>query len=383
MRRRVLGATLVAAGFALHAVPAFADKLDDVLARLDAIEKNNAKLANENAALKARLNKVETTKPKSIVAVPAPAVPPAVGAVIATRTPPPPPALEAPEIDKNGHGFLEHKKGNPLTFYTPGGEITGYGNIDVSFDDTTKALGGNINTNPVFTGGSEPYPIGNFGWLPAISSNSSYLGVRGFQNLPNFPANFVYQLEVGFEVSATPGLKQSNSQISDNVNGSLFNRNTYIGFASPEYGAIKIGKTTTPYANSTGGFNPFAGQIGDMRVIMGNTGGDNRVEFDTRLEHSIWYESPTIGGFQFNALFSPGQNRSGISDNIAAGSSDCSGGNDPTSGGLFPNGCNDGAFSNAISTNLSYTNGPFYATVTYERHFKVNRQSVVSGIYGA
>src|SRR5579863_6054027 len=386
MNRYAFGAALAAAGLLSQALPASADKLDDVLSRLEAIEKNNAKLANENAALKARLNKVETSKPKSTVVVEpastAAPVSPAVRAVIATRTPTPPQSLTAPEIDAHGHGFLEHKKGNPLTFYTPGGEITGYGNIDVSVDDTTKAFGGNINTNPAFTGGSETFPVGNFGWLPAVSSNSSYLGVRGFQTLPNFPANFVYQLEVGFEVSATPGLKQSNSQISDNVNGSLFNRNTYIGFASPEYGAIKIGKTTSPYANSTGGFNPFAGQIGDMRVIMGNTGGDNRVEFDTRLDHSIWYESPTIAGFQFNALFSPGQNRSTISDNIPAGSSDCTGGNDPTSGGLFPNGCNDGAFSNAISTNLSYTKGPFYATVAYERHFQVNRQSDISGIYG-
>src|SRR6204780_4646360 len=284
MRKRVLGATLVAAGLVFQGMPASADKLDDVLSRLEAIEKNNAKLANENAALKARLNKVETSKPKSTVVVePAsapPPVSPAVRAVIATRTPTPPQSLTAPEIDANGHGFLEHKKGNPLTFYTPGGEITGYGNIDVSIDDTTKSWG-NFDLN----GSSSP--VGNFGWLPAISSNSSYLGVRGFQTLPNFPFNFVYQLEVGFDVSATPGLKQSNSNVSDQVNGALFNRNTYIGFASPEFGAIKIGKTNTPYSNSTGGFNPFAGQIGDYRVIMGNTGGDNRVEFDTRLDHSI------------------------------------------------------------------------------------------------
>ena len=374
MRKHVLGATLVTAGLVFHALPASADKLDDVLSRLEAIEKNNAKLANENAALKARLNKVETSKPKSTVVIEpaAPSVSPAVRAVVAMPTPPR--SLTLPEIDANGHGFLEHKKGNPLTFYTPGGEITGYGNIDVSVDDTTKSL-----TNMNLNGASAP--VGNFGWLPAVSTNTSYLGVRGFQQLPNFPFNFVYQLEVGFDVSATPGLKQTNSQISDNVNGALFNRNTYIGFASPEFGAIKIGKTTAPYENSTGGFNPFAGQIGDMRVIMGNTGGDNRVEFATRLDHSIWYESPTIGGFQWNLLFSPGQNRSQISDNIASGESDCTGGNDPTSGGLFPNGCNDGAFSNAISGNLSYTNGPFYATVAYERHFAVNRQSDISGIY--
>ena len=35
-------------------LPASADKLDDVLSRLDTIEKNNAKLANENAALRKR-----------------------------------------------------------------------------------------------------------------------------------------------------------------------------------------------------------------------------------------------------------------------------------------------------------------------------------------
>jgi predicted porin len=379
MKTRVFGATLVAAGLVFHTAPASADKLDDVLARLEAIEKNNAKLAGENAALKARLNKVETTKSATPVAPSAVRV----ANAPATGIPTPPRALDVPEIDKNGHGFFEHKKGNPLTFYTPGGEITAYGNIDVSADDTTKALGGNINTNPLFTGGSETFPTGNFGWLPAISSNSSYLGVRGFQRLPDFPFNFVYQLEVGFNVSNQPGLRQSNAQISDDVNGALFNRNTYIGFASPEYGALKIGKTTTPYGRSTGGFNPFAGEIGSMNVIMGNTGGDNRVEFDTRLNNSIWYESPTIGGFQFNALFAPGQNRSDISDNIAAGQTDCTGGNDPTSGGLFPNGCNDGSFSNAVSADLSYTKGPFYATIAYERHFKVNRQSDISGIYAA
>jgi predicted porin len=379
MKRYALGFALAAVGAVTQAVPAYADKLDDVLARLEAIEKNNAKLANENAALKARLNKVETTKPAPVTA---PVSVVRTASAPATSIPTPPRALVEPEIDANGHGFLEHKKGNPLTFYTPGGEITGYGNFDISVDDTTKAFGGNINANPLTTGGSEPTPLGNMGFMPGISTNSSYLGVRGFQRLPNFPLNFVYQLELGFDLSSTPGLKQSNSNLSNQVNGAMFNRNTYIGFASPEFGAIKIGKTMAPYETSTGGFNPFAGQLGDMHVIMGNTGGDNRVEFGSRLDHSIWYESPTIGGFQFNFLASPGQNRSTSNDNVAAGESDCTGGNDPTSGGLSPTACNDGAFGNAISTNLSYTRGPFYATVAYERHYNVNRSSDITAIWG-
>jgi predicted porin len=281
-------------------------------------------------------------------------------------------------FDTDGHGFFERKAGGgPLTFYVPGGELSAYGNLDVSFDGTSKDVKG------LDLGGNTP-PVGNFGWMPAISTNISYFGLRGFQRLADLPFNFVWQAEAGFDISATPGTRETNSNISNTVNGALFNRNTYIGLSSPEYGAIKIGKTSGPYQNSTAAFNPFAGQIGDYSVIMGNTGGDNRVEFATRLDHSIWYESPTIAGFQFNALFSPGQNRSDISDNVAAGESDCAGGNIPGSGGTFnltgQVACNDGAFSNAISANLSYTNGGFYATAAYERHFKVNRSSDITGI---
>jgi predicted porin len=369
MKNYALGAAVMALGMVNQALPASADKLDDLIKRMDAIEQNNKQLSKENAALRSQLLRAKPAPATTVLAAPA-------GKPAATVTGVAPPrALDAPEIDAQGHGFLEHKKGNPLTFYTPGGEITAYGNLDVSFDDTTKNLN-NFNLN----GASAP--VGNFGWLPAISTNTSYLGVRGFQHLPNFPFNFVYQLEVGFDISAFPTTRESNSNLSNQVNGALFNRNTYIGFANPEFGAIKIGKTYAPYENSTGGFNPFAGQIGDMRVVMGNTGGDNRVEFGTRLSNSVWYESPTIYGFQWNFLFAPGQNRSTISDNIAAGNGDCTGGNDPTSGGNLPVTCSDGSFSNAISTNLSYTNGPFYATVAYERHFKVNRQSDISAIYG-
>jgi predicted porin len=267
------------------------------------------------------------------------------------------------------------KPGKTLTMCTPGGEVTMYGNIDVSLDYTSKSVG-HLNFDP-----ADP-PIGNFGWMPAISTNLSYFGVRGFQHLYDPKINFVYQLEAGFDVSATPGDKQSNSNISNSVNGALFSRNSYIGIAHSDYGAIKIGKTDAPYKNSTAAFNPFSGEIGDYSVIMGNTGGDNRVEFGTRLSHAVWYESPNISGFQFNALFSPGQNRSDINDNLPAGESDCAGGNDPTSGNVNPGACTDGSFGNAASANLSYTNGGFYATGAYERHWKVNRQGDITGLFG-
>ncbi len=279
-------------------------------------------------------------------------------------------------LDSNGHYFLERKPGKSLTFYTPGGEITAYGQLDVSLDAATKdAKGG-----PVAPDGSTP--VGNFGWMPDISTNISYLGVRGFQRLPMQSFNFVYQFEAGVDISAAAGTKQSNSNLSNQVNGSLFSRNSYIGIASPEWGAIKIGKSDGPYKNSTASFNPFSGMWGDYSVIMGNSGGDNRVEFGTRISHAIWYESPKINGFQFNVMFAPGQNRADDSSNLASGESDCAGGNDPTSGANPLVSCSDGAFSNVVSTNLSYTNGPLYITGAYEFHQNVNRSSDLAGAYG-
>jgi predicted porin/outer membrane murein-binding lipoprotein Lpp len=286
------------------------------------------------------------------------------------------------DVDAEGHRFLERKKGKDLTFYTPGGEITTYGQFDVSFDGATKNAKGNIVRGPTALGAGGDSPVGNFGWMPDISTNISYLGVRGFQRIPGQSFNFVYQLEAGIDISAAPGDRQTNSNLSNQVNGALFSRNSFIGVASSNWGAIKIGKTDAPYKNSTADFNPFSGMWGDYAVIMGNTGGDNRVEFGTRITHAIWYESPTFGGgFKFNVLFAPGQNRATDSSNLASGESDCAGNNDPNSGANPLASCSDGGYSNAVSASLSYTNGPLYMTGAYEFHQNVNRSSDVATAY--
>jgi predicted porin len=296
--------------------------------------------------------------------------------------------------------FFRHKPGDPLTFQTPGGEITAYGQFDVSFDAASKTVTGffssfdNINCGGPGPPGGICTATGNFGWMPDISTNISYLGVRGFQKLPNSDWRFVYQLEAGFDISAFPSNKQSNSNLSNQVNGALFSRNSYIGLANPAIGAIKIGKEDTPYKSSTAAFNPFSGEWGDYSVIMGNTGGDNRVEFGYRASHAIWYESPNMGPWQFNVLYAPGQNRSWVSDNIASGESDCAGNNDPTSGGAggadttgtvflgaIPAFCTDGSFSDLVSANINYTSGGFYATAAYEWHHATNRRGDIEGMF--
>src|SRR3979490_1089827 len=99
------------------------------------------------------------------------------------------------------------------------------------------------------------------------------------------------------------------------------------------------------------------------------------VEFGGRLDHSLWYESPKLGGvFSFDVLFSPGQNRTPFNDAQSSGSPDCSGGNTPGSGNL-PNACADGAWNNAWSVDLKFESGPIYVTAAYEIHQATNRSS--------
>jgi predicted porin len=270
--------------------------------------------------------------------------------------------VAAATMDPGSHQFLERKAGDGIIFLTRGGEVSLYGNLDISIDDTTKGLSGMSGV------------AGNGGWLPAISTNMSYVGIRGFQAISNTQFKFLYQLETQIDVSATSGTGDTNSNTSNAVKGGLTSRNSFIGISSPTMGAFKIGKTDAPYKTSTARMNPFSGMLGDYAVIMGNTGGDNRVEFGTRLDHALWYESPDMHGFSFNALISPGQNRGYDNSNIAAGESDCSGGNVPGSGGT-PAACNDGSYGNAYSASLSYSKGPLYLTAAYELHKGVNRTS--------
>jgi predicted porin len=357
---------LALASCILIAAPAMrADDISDLKAQLQALQQNSDALQQQIQTLRMQLLKVggaAESKPTAPVQVskdstPAPHAAPADG----------------------DHGFFERKPGKTFTFYTPGGEglggeITAYANLDMSADVVTKGIS-------KLVGPDGNNPIGRVGWQPDISSNISYIGVRGFQSLGTLPLRFVYQFETGLSIQSISGTPETNSSQSNNVNG-FTSRDSYIGLESQHWGTVKVGKTFAPYKKSTARLNPFSGQIGDYQVVMANTGGDNRVEFGAVLDHSIWYESPHWHGFDLNVLYSPGQNRSNVSDNLAAGEADCTGGNIPGSGGIVPVSCSDGSFSDAVSTSLSYTKGGFYAVGAYERHQKVNRSSDITGLFG-
>jgi predicted porin len=321
--------------------------LDDVMARLDKIER-------ENAELKAKIKAMQGAKPAPAAAAPVAAAPAAAGpkgnpvlhaGVAPSPTPPPPvPGMAV--------------KAGPLGPIIDNTIVTLYGHFDLS---------GDIFNPSVFDQGTK------FG----VSSNSSYFGVRARHNLAPYGYegwSVVAQMEAQIDAAAFPTERAA-----------LGTRDTYLGLEGP-WGAIKAGKSDTPYKKATAAFDPFANTLGDYNSIMGNTGGDNRAEFDWRMTHAVWYESPIWEGFQFSALLSPGQNYAKDNSDYAYGdyfqcngsSARGSGSNFPNTGGAIPgniggNGCTDGSYGNAYSAALTYKNGPFTAIAAYELHEQVNR----------
>jgi predicted porin len=351
MRNRLLSGTACAA-LCLFSFSGAARSatLDDVMARLDKIEK-------ENAELRAKVRSLSASKsaPAAAPVAAAPVTDPSKfkgnpvlhGSVATSPAPPPPPTI----------GGIPVKAG-PLAPLIDNTVVTLYGSIDVS---------GDIFNPSVFDQGTK---LG-------IASNISSFGIRVRHNLAPYGWDgmaAVAQLESQVDIASQPTERAA-----------FGTRDSFLGLEGP-WGAIKAGKSDTPYKKATAAMDPFTRTLGDYNSIMGNTGGDNRAEFDWRMSHAVWYESPIFQGFQFSALFSPGQNYAKDNSDYAFGDIfQCNGASARGSGSNFPNtggalagniggfGCTDGSFGNAYSAALTYKNGPFYAIAAYELHEQVNR----------
>ncbi|MGL5168701.1 MAG: porin [Afipia sp.] len=349
MRKKLLlGTALAALCTTLPNGGVNAATLDDVMDRLNALERSNAKLAKENAQLRDRVNHIETVKPAVAAAAPGTKGNPVQHAAVA-----PSPAPERAVVSVGGVPIYSKVPGsNPFIDNTT---VTLYGHVDVS---------GDVFNPGVFDQGTK---LG-------ISSNLSYFGVRVRHDLG--PYGYVgwaalAQYESLVEVASVPTERAA-----------FGTRDSFIGLESP-WGTIKAGKGDTPYKRATAKYDPFSATLGDYNSIMGNTGGDLRAEFDWRAPHAIWYESPVWQGFQLSAMLSPGQNSAKDNSNFSFGDFNCpatssrgSGSGFPAPGGALgpgPGGCNDGSYGNLYSAALSYSGGPFTAVAAFELHEQTNR----------
>ena len=112
-------------------------------------------------------------------------------------------------------------------------------------------------------------------------------------------------------------------------------RNIYVGLKG-DFGTFLIGRHDTPLKTSTIPLELFADSIADNNAITGFS--------DIRADNIIAYISPSIGGFQFAAatLPSAGSTKDGDENRKANGIAD------------------------SYSLAVTYGNGPWYASVTYE-----------------
>jgi len=262
-----------------------------------------------------------------------------------------------------------------------------YGHADVSYDYVDNGITPAMEAGvvPTFNPPNSPLRANN-GWLGQVSSNLSYFGVRGSHKINSYLTG-IFQFETEVSYAATPGATSDNQ-----CKYCLGSRDSYVGVQGP-WGAVKIGKEDAPYKRAIVPLDPFYNTIGDHRSIMGNSGGDNRAEFESRISHAIWYESPNYKGLSASILFSPGQNRS--SDNGAYPRAEpiCAGGN-----GVFVisnqnranvaeavdhgdiNPCNDGAWGNVVSAAVTYKGHGLYGFGAYEHHGAVNRTTDLVGV---
>jgi predicted porin len=342
----LLGTATAALSLAFFPHASSAATLDDVMRRLDRLEKENAELRKQVHGMSGA---------RAAVVAPAPAAatgsfkgnPVAHGAVATSPGPKPGPTI----------GGLPVKAG-PLGPMIDNTTVTIYGHFDLSLDGFNPS---------VFDQGTK---LG-------VASNGSYFGIRARHNLTPYGwdgYSIVAQMEAQIDAASAPTERAA-----------LGTRDSFLGIEGP-WGAIKAGKSDTPYKKATAAFDPFANTLGDYNSIMGNTGGDNRAEFDWRMNHAVWYESPIWNGFQFSALASPGQNPAQDNSDYSYGdlfqcngaSARGSGSNFPNSSGSLPgniggNSCTDGSFGDAYSVALNFKNGPWTAIAAYELHTAVNR----------
>ena len=261
-----------------------------------------------------------------------------------------------------------------------------FGTLDVSIDYTTKGMNDMVAYGYASTGvnGGPPYvntgpkgqatPYGRVSWMAMMSSNGSNIGYRGTHKIASSNVDFIYQVSTSIDMAAAPGLRDTWTKSSNTVEGALGLGDTYIGLREKEWGTLKFGTMYTPYKTSTDRLNPFAGMLGNYSVMMGNTGGDNRIEFGSRMDHVITYNSPSWSGFSFDASYSFGQNPDPYNNILPLGSSDCAGSNSPGSGNL-PLNCDDGGFNYSFGGDLKFETGGLYLVAAYELHSQVNRSS--------
>jgi len=158
-----------------------------------------------------------------------------------------------------------------------------------------------------------------------VSNNVSRLGFKGHEDLGG-GLKGIWQVESTVATDEPTG-----------AGNGLGNRNTFLGLAGG-FGTFLMGKHDTPFKMLGRSLDPFADTIADTRQMLGGPLG-----FDLRTPNTVAYITPNFSGFGAVLAY--------VSDATAAATSLVA----------------DNNTLSAVSMNATYTNGPIYAGLAYER----------------
>ncbi|MBV8624562.1 MAG: porin [Herbaspirillum sp.] len=132
---------------------------------------------------------------------------------------------------------------------------------------------------------------------------ASKIGLTGSEDLGG-GNSALFKLENGF--NADTGAQSTA--------GVLFNRQSYVGLSSKDYGQVTVGRQYTPYFQ-------YVGALGPTNVLTGATGahpGDvDALDTTLRMNNSITYTLPSLGGLQAGLQYGMGEQ----AGSVASGSS--------------------------------------------------------------
>jgi len=211
------------------------------------------------------------------------------------------------------------------------GNVTIYGNANVSYDFVDSGTGTNV---PAAVGGTAVSGVRS----QRVSSNVSAIGLKGSEDLGG-GLTAVWQVEQGVDIGGASGA----------TNG-FGTQNTFVGLSSGSIGTFVLGRHDTPYKIATRGLDQFGNGIADNRSLMGQSSSsiafrDTGTAFDGRQGSVIAYISPAMAGLTVAVGHVNLNQTLGVSQSLAT---------DPK--------------MSAWSLAGLYGNGPFFASLAYEAH---------------
>lgn len=183
--------------------------------------------------------------------------------------------------------------------------LTFYGTLDVNASSSNSGFG---HKTTIGSGGM----------------SASSFGVKGERNLGG-ESKVVGEFEAGLAIdtgavsngAVTPGINSTFPSTGGllGTGPQLFARQAYVGLEHSQFGRLTIGRQYAgSYMGALGTGNAmYAGYYGNANSLLAIVGG-----LPTRLNNSIAYRTPALGGFSAQLLYTTG-NENNVATNVASG----------------------------------------------------------------